>query len=106
MTKKSHLELMDLLEGLNQLERDYYILKGELLEAELKLAVKKAELIKERKITGRNDMFREAQIVEFAKCEYLEVKQLQKKLLELQSIFYPLKREWEVMRDIVLERRP
>ncbi|SES80017.1 hypothetical protein [Anaerobranca gottschalkii] len=65
MVDDIYLGLKEVLDKVNKYEEDYYQLKSRLIEAETKLALKKTELINSKKITGRNDMFREAQLIQF-----------------------------------------
>lgn len=105
MEDELHLRLKKTIDKLNQWEKDYYLKRSRLMELETKLALKKAGLIKAKKITGRNDMFREAQLLEWAELEYLEVRKAQRELYEIQSNYYPLKREWEFLSLIVNSKR-
>lgn len=65
-----YLGLKEVLDKVNKYEEDYYQLKSELIEAETRLALKRTELINSKKITGRNDMFREAQLIQWAGNEF------------------------------------
>lgn len=104
MEKDFYMELRETLDKVNGWEKQYFVVKGKLLESETKLALKKSELIKANKITGRNDMFREAQLIQWAGQEYQEVRKLQKELMEIQSRYYPLKREWDFLTLLVNSR--
>lgn len=105
MEDNLYVKLKEILDKLNKLEEDYFLTKGKLVELESKLSFKKAQLIKAKKITGRNDMFREAQLIQWAETEYQEVRKAQKDFCEILSRYYPLKREWELFSLIVNSKR-
>ena len=105
MEEALYVKLKETLDRLNKWEKDYFLVRSKLVELETKLSLKKSQLIKAKKITGRNDMFREAQLIQWAEAEYEEVRRVQKELFEIQSHYYPLKREWEFLSLIVNSKR-
>lgn len=105
MEEDLYLRLKETIDKLNQWEKDYFLMRSRLTDLETKLALKKAALIKAKKITGRNDMFREAQLIQWAGEEYQELRKAQKELYEIQSNYYPLVRKWEFLSLIVNSKR-
>lgn len=102
MIEKAIREIQNAQEQAYQLEKKYFEVMAQLLDAKTALLLKQAKLLRDGKLSAMDPNLREAQVVRHAKKEYIAVKELEKAMYFAQADYLSAKRSWESWQAICL----
>lgn len=101
MKKLIYDELLHANENLNSIELRFYEATNKMIEAEMDLEFKKAELINSSVIAGENPDQQRAQLMLHLKDEYEQCKKLGVELNSLKASYYSAKRTFDMWKQMM-----
>lgn len=102
MIEKAIREIQAAQELAYQTEKKYFEIMALLVDARTQLVLKKSKLLKEGKISAKKGDQTEVQLLQYAKKEYLAVKELEKSMYLAEAEYRSANRAWASWQAICL----
>lgn len=102
MIEKAIREIQAAQELAYQTEKKYFEIMALMVDAKIQLVSKKSKLLREGKLTAKKEDQAEMQLLQYAKKEYLAVKELEKSMYLAEAEYRSARRAWASWQAICL----